>query len=126
MMADSLPFPPNQPIVKCVIFAHQPCALMCDGRCDKAWGIQNRPHVQLSEDEDDIEWLADGELDEEPANPGTTEGEHAKPRNVSDLLNKWCARECERSVLIDLWEVGTFPDFTQRIRNIPQEEAEDD
>jgi hypothetical protein len=93
----------------------------CDAKCDKAWGINNRPRVQLSDDEDDYEFLADDELGAAPVDPGTYEGGHAKPDEVPEKHNKWCARECERSVLLDGLGHGRFQpeleDFTKRVTN---------
>ena len=76
-------------------------ALMCDGKCHKAWGINNRPSLQLSNDCDDVLYLSDDECGEAPAHPGTWEGAHTKPTCESEYLNKWCARECERSVIVE-------------------------
>lgn len=70
----------------------------CDGNCGKAWGINARPKVQFAEDdEDDVAWLADGEIGEAPIDPGTYEGRDAKPTSADARLNKWCLRECERA-----------------------------
>lgn len=106
-----------------------PMALGCDARCDKAWGISNRPQVQLSDDDDDIAYLADDEVGTAPTDPGTYEGGHAKPRTPEDRLNKWCARECERSASSDPFLVqrdpgrysliATLPDFSRRRFNQP-------
>lgn len=70
----------------------------CDGRCEKAWGINSRPRVQLSDDPDDYVFVGDGELGDAPDDPGTSEGFHKKP-NRPTTHNKWCVRECERSTL---------------------------
>jgi hypothetical protein len=82
--------------------------LSCDGRCDKAWGASDRPHVQFDPNEpDDFAYLADHELGTAPADPGTYEGSHGKPSSVpltpddTHLMNKWCARACERSALTE-------------------------
>lgn len=80
--------------------------LRCDGRCDKAWGINGRPRVLLSERDDDSVYLPDRLLGTAPG-PGETvclsEGGHLKPSNVpfeGDILYpKWCVRECERSAI---------------------------
>lgn len=89
-------------LVKPIVFCGRPVVLACDGDCAKAWGISSRPKRQLSEDDpDDYEFLADPELGVAPADPGTTEGGEAKPADYADPMrqNRWCARECERSVL---------------------------
>ena len=96
--------------------------LCCDGNCSKAWGINNRPEIQLSEDLDDTVYLADGELGTAPEDPGTYEGGHAKPRDESERLNKWCALECERSEIAseaDFSDGFQLPDFSRRVYNQP-------
>lgn len=93
---------------------------VCDRNCGKAWGINSRPFVQLSLDEDDIAWLADGELGEAPADPGTYEGGHAKPLSPDAFPNKWCIRECERCVRSKADEVTeplTLKDWSKRRYN---------
>jgi hypothetical protein len=84
--------------------------ICCDRKCHKAWGVGRRPKNQLflpdvsATDPDDIEYLSDTELDEAPRDPGTYEGGQAKPINYTKpneppaRHNKWCIRECERSV----------------------------
>ena len=80
--------------------------LYCDGKCSKAWGINKRPRHSFDDSNpDDYEFLADQELGEAPANPGTYEGDEAKPTHFLSKLNKWCFRECERSCN-DPWEAG--------------------
>lgn len=111
--------------VKLITWFGQPAAVACDGRCDKAWGINNRPKESLSTDEDDYAYLADGELGEAPADPGTYEGDKAKPLPDEPKLNKWCVRECERCKLYGHLERNaneppeTLPDFSQRVFNMP-------
>jgi hypothetical protein len=94
--------------------------LICDGKCHKAWGVNHRPKIQLSDNEDDYEWLADGELGDAPINPGTYEGGHAKPRHPDQRHNKWCSRECERSGFAEDGKDFLLTDYSQRGRNIPQ------
>jgi hypothetical protein len=104
---------------KQIVYFGQQCILACDGNCNKAWGINSRPKNQLSEeDEDDYEWLSDNELKFAPQNPGTYEGDHAKPIITDEKLNKWCARECERSSIFKLDEPIILDDFNKRIPNI--------
>ncbi len=98
------------------IFDNQ-CILLCDGKCDKAWGISNRPKIQLSEDEDDYEYLADSELGKSPVNPGTYEGGHGKPSSDCEKLNKWCCRECERASKVKGMEHFELKDFSTRYPN---------
>lgn len=93
--------------------------LACDGRCTKAWGFSCRPKVEFDRTEpDDVAWLADDELGEAPADPGTYEGGHAKPAGPHDM-NKWCARECERAMIFEAGEEMKLRDFSQRIYNQP-------
>lgn len=85
-------------------YAPQPVVILCDGKCEKAWGINNRPKVVITEgDVDDYYYVPDGELGIAPEDPGTYEGGHGKPdpREGPDRMNKWCARECERSMFLD-------------------------
>lgn len=113
---------------KIVQFFGKTWALVCDGRCDKAWGLNRRPRINFDEkDPDDIAWLSDNELGEAPEDPGTYEGGHGKPSStpLSDPneMNKWCARECERSNLECLANValeGETPrTFNTRVYNQP-------
>lgn len=81
---------------KVIQYYGQSAKVACDEKCNKAWGINNRPKNQLSNDDDDYEFLADSELGEAPEDPGTYEGGHGKPYNKQGIPNKWCVRECER------------------------------
>ncbi len=111
-------------IAKPILYFRHEMVLVCDARCDKAWGINSRPRVQMSAtDEDDYAFLADGELGEAPADPGTAEGGHCKPRTPGERLNKWCCRECERSQTVKPGEDFELPDFTRRVYNIPRADA---
>lgn len=78
------------------LYFNKSCAGYCDGMCNKAWGICNRPKRQLSDDPDDYEYLSDNELGEAQIDPGTYEGGYAKPLVQPTIHNKWCVRECER------------------------------
>lgn len=107
---------------KLIMFCGQRARVACDGLCSKAWGISTRPRVALSDDPDDFAWLADGELGEAPADPGTSEGCDSKPVSVSgpDDINRWCVRECERMVMSAFGESDRplpLRDFSQRISN---------
>lgn len=107
---------------KSIIYFGKPARVACDEQCQKAWGINNRPKVQLSEtDEDDYEFLADGELPDAPADPGTYEGGQGKPSSAKFFPNKWCVRECERCEMTPPGkpdEALVLPDFSKRIKNI--------
>lgn len=104
-------------IAKAILYMGESTILICDGRCNKAWGVNNRPKEQLSTDEDDFEYFADYELGNAPLNPGTYEGGDGKPINTIHRLNKWCARECERSRRVNNLEKFELLDFSKRIKN---------
>ncbi len=97
----------TEPLRKEVPYMGQPVALMCDGKCNKAWGLNSRPKKMLSDNEDDYVFLSDGELGEAPDGEtlGTFEGFQTKPSATpltnGEDMNKWCARECERCRMID-------------------------
>lgn len=92
--------------------------ISCDELCDKAWGINSRPKIQLSEDdEDDYCFLADSELEIAPSQSSFWEGGDNKPICEKDKHNKWCVRECERATITDLDESPVFKDFSQRQYN---------
>lgn len=80
-----------------ITYFSEKAKVCCDGKCNKAWGINNRPRFYLDiNNHADFQWLADAELGEAPADPGTYEGSDGKPKSVSEFPNKWCVRECER------------------------------
>lgn len=111
------------------IYFGQAAMLVCDACCNKAWGRNNRPRVQVGESEDDYEILPDHELGNAPIDPGTYEGGQAKPTCDAERHNKWCWRECERSRMTRPGEAGgtqiemEIPDFSRRVFNMPQSEA---
>jgi len=82
-----------------IIFFGQQAKVKCDRNCKKAWGINNRPRKQLSDDPDDYVYLPDSELGIAPEDPGTYEGGIAKPSTPDEFPNKWCVRECERCLM---------------------------
>lgn len=108
-------------IVKSIVYFGQPATHACDGKCGKAWGINNRPSVLVGkpDDVDDYAFLADGELGDAPADPGTYEGGHAKPLNATgpEHINKWCVRECERHWFGKPDAPPELPDFSVRFYN---------
>lgn len=105
-------------IARVVTAFGKPTAVCCDARCDKAWGVSSRPRRQLSEDPDDYEFLSDSEVGVAPEDLGTYEGPDAKPVDPEDRLNRWCFRQCERSVSSNGNEIVQLPDFSQPRRNI--------
>ena len=108
---------------KFITFFGQKAKIGCDEKCNKAWGNNSRPKEQLTDDEDDYCFLSDNELEEAPIDPGTYEGGQAKPTNKAEMLNKWCARECERCVMSKPNEYDkplVFADWNERVYNIPR------
>ncbi len=87
---------------KAIVYFRKEVILACDGQCNKAWGINGRPKIKLSKDADDYGWKGDDEL-EQAGWPGSWEGGDGRPSDKplkprdAHLMNKWCARECERS-----------------------------
>lgn len=89
----------------------------CDGNCKKAWGSNHRRKDMLSEDEDDFEYWADGELGDAPENPGTYEGGKGKPLSSDEFPNKWCVRECERCRMSGPLGSLELHDWSHRLSN---------
>lgn len=110
-------------IAKHITYFGKPCVLACDAQCTKAWGINSRPRVEFDED-DDFAYLADAELGIAPDDPGTYEGWDGKPRTTAARLNKWCARECERSKIKDTLDDVVLNDWSQRVYNQPWKHQE--
>lgn len=112
-----------KPESKLIQYFGQPAKVNCDRNCAKAWGINNRPKVQLSDDPDDYEFLADHELGDAPKDPGTYEGRDAKPLSPDVFPNRWCIRECERCAMShpEQWDLPLeLPSFAERRPNIPK------
>lgn len=115
-------------------FFDSKCLLLCDDKCSKAWGINNRPRTyfsrHLSEDNpdyyDDYAFHPDQELGEAPANPGTYEGGQGKPQINADKHNKWCWRECERSQVLDIEGLWLPQDFSKPMYNQPWKHTKSD
>jgi len=107
---------------KIIKYMGQDAKVVCDGKCEKAWGISSRPKIILDEDnEDDYCFLSDSELDIAPIDPGTYEGSDGKPESNTEFPNKWCVRECERCSM-SAPDKSHLPlevdDFSKRIYNI--------
>lgn len=100
-------------IKKSLIFFGRNATHACDGKCNKAWGINSRPSVQLSDDVDDYAYLADDELGTAPAVTGITEGGQNKPLHArgAEDINKWCVRECERAWMSEPGQPDAPPDL---------------
>jgi hypothetical protein len=112
-------------IAKAIFYFENPCAVACDARCDKAWGINSRPKIEFDPEEpDDYAYKSDRELGLAPVDPGTYEGGHGKPQHPDERLNKWCVRECERSRMGKEGELIKPPDFSRRRFNMPWRHSE--
>lgn len=124
-------------IARDVLFGGQKCVVACDAKCHKAWGMNQRLQFHrdntgayrkmsneeiedraICPDENDTMYLPDADMDEAPVEPGTWEGEDTKPVDPEDRLNKWCTRECERSVLVDRGHPITLPNFDHPVFNM--------
>lgn len=88
--------------------------LACDGKCHKAFSFDSRPRVQVGPESDpnDFAYLADDEVGEAPPDNG-------RPQAPEQRLGRWCYRECERSVIVQVGEPVALPDFSRRRYNIP-------
>jgi hypothetical protein len=106
-----------------ITYFGQTARVVCDERCEKAWGRDDRPRLQHdAEDPDDYSFLADHELGTAPADPGTTEGDDRKPVNNEGIPNRWCVRQCERCAMSmpgKYLEPLAPVDFSIRQRNKP-------
>ena len=121
-------------LTKQITFFGEQQVIACDGRCDKAWGINGRPHRKLSEDPDDTVDLPDSALGTAPG-PGYTntfsEGCDCKPSAVAIRcdgtqgyrMNRWCCRECERSVIVKPGEPIELRDMEHPRPNVPRSES---
>lgn len=110
-----------------IIYFEQKVKVICDEKCEKAWGISNRPRIQLDKNNDDYVYLSDTELGIAPMNPGTYEGEDRKPTTKEERLNKWFCRKCERcnmSKLNDFYKPIIHKDFSVRVYNILKKDKE--
>ena len=107
---------------KLINWFDKPSVVACDGKCGKAWGINTRQKMHLdSSDPDDYYFFSDGELGEAPARPQTSEGGDMKPVGATSGadMNKWCTRECCRSVIVRAGEPVVLTDFSHRLYNQP-------
>ena len=83
-----------------ITFFGQPMGVGCDGRRDLAVGIN------WCNDDGEIDELeirrAGKTLAQVRADPDSWEGEDAKPRSDKEFPNKWCVRQCEQCVAVDM------------------------
>lgn len=103
-------------------FCGAPMKIACDEKCHKAWGMNERPKIQLSDNEDDYCYLADGELGTAPESSPHLCCDEDKPRGKSEIPNKWCANECERCAMSEYGrsaEPLALTDFSKRTYNMP-------
>jgi hypothetical protein len=118
-----------------ILFCGRAQVLACDGRCGKAWGINGRPRhyfVDEEADSDDYVWFTDDELGRAPLpghTVGVSEGGDCKPygdhlRDV-ECMNRWCARECERSVMVDIDDDVRLPDMNDPRPNCAHRSMQD-
>ncbi len=113
---------------KIITFCGQQAKVVCDEKCHKAWGIQDRPKIQLSEDPDDYAYLADDELPEAPVFTGNETGDEDKPVYKESIPNKWCVNECERCEISEPGKYNeplTLRDFSKRRYNQPSKHKQD-
>lgn len=106
---------------KQITYFGEQVVIACDGKCHKAWGINNRERIRF-DDEDDYAYLADDEVGVAPEDPGTYEGCDGKPdmwSTDSQKMNRWCARECERRSWHKPGEPIVLRDFSVRRYNQP-------
>lgn len=125
---------------KLITYFGQPAKVGCDEKCNKAWGINNRPRVYVdigekvfglddesiypdddTTDPDNYAYCSDDELPEAPEHPGTWEGNDKKPVNKVGIPNRWCIRECERCCVSepgDYEKPLQLKDFSIRRKNI--------
>lgn len=110
---------------KQIRFFGQDVVLACDGRCDKAWGINGRAQVRLGEDADDYVFVPDSALGSAEY-PQTWEGlamegrPSDEPLADAEQMNRWCARECERSGIFKLDEPVVLRDLENPCPNMPR------
>ncbi len=109
-------------IQKQVRFFGKQVVLACDGRCDKAWGINGRARVLLSDKDGDDIFVPDSALGT-AGPPGTWEGGDGRPSAVpltdGERMNKWCARACERGDIYGLSEAIVLRDMENPTPNVP-------
>jgi len=102
-----------------ILYSGNNVVFVCDEKCDKAWGVCNRPKIELDKSNpDDYAFLSDKELEEAPQNPGTYEGGQGKPTSQEEKPNKWCVRQCERGDYFKPSETIKVKDFSYRVFNI--------
>ena len=115
---------------RAITYCGRDAVLACDGKCSKAWGINGgRPKISFDpKDPDDYAYLPDQDVGEAPDQSDIGEGGHGKPRHPEDRLNKWCARECERSSILSGDDMASpadhLPDFSNLHYNMPSRHPE--
>lgn len=91
----------------------------CDRKCLYAWGENLRPRVLLdSSDPEDWAWISDGIAGVAPRGLGYYEGFGGRP-TLPDRHTRWCALECERSVVRPFGADRVEPpDFSRPVYNL--------
>jgi hypothetical protein len=121
-----------KPLITYGFFSGVRVRFVCDRKCNKAWGMNQRAKRPIEADEHCIQrvvvgryhaedfWvmLPDTELGEAPEKPGTHEYTDTKPLPPVDSHNRWCVRECERCETYDPNEPMYIHNFDQPIPNV--------
>jgi uncharacterized protein len=116
-------------ITKDILFCESNSTVACDGNCAKAWGINGRPREYFQDsyaDPDDYVFISDDVLGKAPE-PGRTvtpsvradEKPHALMLVDGARMNRWCAQECERSVVVQRGHLPVLPDMRSPQPNKP-------
>jgi hypothetical protein len=96
-----------------VTYGEEKFVVICDGKCEKAWGKDLRPTEQNDLHPDKQYWLNDNELKTAPSFTSSSEGYYNKPIALPETHNGWCANECERSKTLRIEEL--LPNFDKRV-----------
>lgn len=106
---------------KVIVYFGQKTKIGCDEKCNKAWGLNVRPRIQLSDNPDDYCYLSDTELNDASIDPGIYEGYDGKPTCRDEMLNNWCVRQCERCVKTKVGKSDDpleYPNFNKRLYSL--------
>lgn len=104
---------------KIITYFGQELKIACDEKCNKAFGIINRPRINLDENDfDDYVFLSDDEIGEAPKKPCSMEEGNIKPSDTRLAPNNWCIQECERCEIAEINLKLKLPNFSKRVYNI--------
>ncbi len=87
-------------IIKRITYFGKDTLLICDGDCHHAYGCNGGRF--RGNDEGHTDEYMSANFGKSPKDPGTYEGVERKGKPINRRMNKWCARECERSTIVDL------------------------